>query len=866
MASITRRNMLKTGIAASAGAFTAGRSSTTEGQHAAGVSQLEFGSEQKLAVVASRSPRTRALFDFGWRFHLGHAADPALDFGFGEPSRESTFAKADYVAPVGELDFDDGAWQEIDLPHDWALDLPFISSDENSAQGWKPIGRRYPATSVGWYRRRFDVPAEDRGKRVFLEFDGVYRDAVVLLNNHYLGREFSGYVPVIYDITDYLRYGKQNVIVVRADASFAEGWFYEGTGIYRHVWLTTIDTLHLIHWGTTVVSKPEGTGASVSVSNEVANEGERPRTCRLVVSLIDMSGKEVAVFRSDPQTIPAWGRAMFHGNTTLVNARLWSCEEPNIYNAISSVESDGVTTDRGETPFGIRSIHFDANLGFMLNGKPVKVRGTCNHQDHAGVGAAVPDRLQQERVALLQSMGSNAYRTTHNPATPELLDACDRAGMLVMSETRMMASTLEGLDQLDRMVRRDRNHPSIVLWSLANEEPDQGSQTGAFIVSAMKRRAAELDPTRPVTAAMNGGWGRGLSHIVDVQGFNYAGQGGGGGKDTAAHIDAFHKAFPNLPTVGTETASVTTTRGIYADDPKRGYANAYGLNYPDYTLPTPGWWSIYAERKFLSGAFAWTGLDYRGEPSPYSSVSVSAQMGAMDTCGFPKDAYYYYKAWWGTEPVLHLFPHWNWAGQEGKPIEVWCYSNLEEIELLVNGKRVGLQKMQPNGYVHWQIPYAAGRIEARGRRQGKVVLTEQRETTGACASLRLTATYPVLRADREDMTSVRVEALDSKGRVVPLADNMIDFGLSGPGRILGVGNGDPSSRESDRPSTPLRASRLLFNGLAMVFVQVLDQPGKLQLQASATGIPSARISIPLQAAVRRLAVPLSALKVKPVES
>ena len=863
MASITRRTMLKTGFAASAGALTAGRALTAQGQPIADMSEFNSVLEPASLAAASASPRTRALLDFGWKFHLGHASDPALDFGFGEPSRESTFAKAAYVAPVGERDFDDSAWQEIDLPHDWALDLPFITSDENSAQGWKPIGRRFPATSVGWYRRRFDVPAESHGKRILLEFDGVYRDAIVLLNNHYLGREFSGYVPFTYDITDYLRYGEQNMLVVRADASLAEGWFYEGPGIYRHVWLTTTDSLHLAHWGTTVVSKPEGTGASVSVSNEVANESDKPRTCRVVVRLIDPSGKEAAVLRSAPQTVEAWGKVTFRSDTTLSAARLWSCEEPHLYNANCSLESDGVTTDLRETTFGIRSIHFDANTGFLLNGKPVKLKGTCNHQDHAGVGAAVPDRLQEERIALLVGMGSNAYRTTHNPATTELLDACDRAGMLVMSETRMMASTPEGLDQLDRMIRRDRNHPSIVLWSLANEEPDQGSERGAMIVSVMKRRAAELDPTRPVTAAMNGGWGRGLSHVVDVQGFNYAGAGGGGGDGTAAHIDAFHKAFPNLPTVGTETASVTTTRGIYADDPKRGYANAYGLNYPGYTLPTPQWWSIYADRKFLSGAFAWTGLDYRGEPSPYSSVSVSAQMGAMDTCGFPKDSYYYYKAWWGTEPVLHLFPHWNWAGQEGKPIAVWCYSNLEEIELLVNGKRVDVQKMKPNGYVQWQVPYAPGSIEARGLRQGKVVLTERRETTGAAASLRLTATYPSLRADREDMTSVRVEALDSKGRPVPFADHSIEFALAGPGRILGVGNGDPSSRESDRPLTPRRARRFLFNGLAMVFVQALDQPGALQLQASSTGIAPSEISIPLQAASHRLAVPASALKLKP---
>jgi beta-galactosidase len=330
---------------------------------------------------------------------------------------------------------------------------------------------------------------------------------------------------------------------------------------------------------------------------------------------------------------------------------------------------------------------------------------------------------------------------------------------------------------------------------------------------------------------------------------------GGGGRGTADAIDLFHTNFPHQPTIGTETSSVTTTRGIYKDDPKRGYVNAYGLTFPGYTLPTNGWWSIYAERSFLSGAFAWTGFDYRGEPDPFHTVSISSQFGAMDTCGFPKDMYFYYKAWWGEEPVLHVFPHWNWAGQDGLPINVWCYSNLDAVELLLNGRSLGVQAMRRNGYLQWEVPYEPGEIEARGYRAGKVVRAEKRETTGPPAKLRLTSSRANLTADREDMTSVRVEVLDDAGRLVPVAPNMVEFTLGGPGRIIGLGNGDPSCREADKPETPSTGKRSVFGGLAMVYLQALDAPGTLLLNATAVGLEPGRLLVQTQSGHRRLAVP-----------
>ncbi len=860
MSEYTRRGLLKAGLAASAGIFTGTDSAAFAGDFQQ--PSAESAAAEQVADVAEASPRQRLLLDFDWRFHLGNAADQALDFGYGAPRREGTFAKAAFVAEVGEETFDDSSWRMLDLPHDWAVELPFITSNAtymegsepklvNYGEGRKPIGREFPATSIGWYRRKIVLPAGSEGKRVHLQFDGVFRDAIVLFNNHYLGRNFSGYAPFSFDVTDYLLHGKPNQLTVRADATLSEGWFYEGTGIYRHVWLTIADPLHVPQWGTWVRALPGPAGAQVTVGTELANHSDEPQRVTLSTVISDPSGAPVLTLRSEPQTIAPWESAEVQSQGMVHAPALWSCDDPKLYRAATTVQTAGKVADRVETVFGVRAIRFDADKGFFLNDKPIKIKGTCNHQDHAGVGSAIPDQLQEDRVALLKASGSNACRTSHNPPTPEFLDACDRLGMMVMDETRMMASTPEGLSQLERLVKRDRNHPSVIIWSLANEEPDQGSQVGAHIVASMKRAVKRLDPTRPVTAAMNGGWGRGVTSVVDVQGFNYAGEGGGGGADTGKNIDAFHRKFPALPTVGTETASVWTTRGIYKKDPAKAFATGYDTDYPGYTMSAEGWWSVYAAREYLSGGFAWTGFDYRGEPSPFDNTGISSPMGMLDLCGFPKDSYFFYRSAWQAEPVVHLFPHWNWAGEEGQNIDVWCYSNLDQVELLVNGRSVGRQTLPRIGHVQWSVPYHPGRIEARGYRGGKIVLVSVRETTGPAATLKLTPNRLAMRANREDLISVRVEALDSKGRMVPIAGNLVQFKLQGAGRLVGVGNGDPGCREADKPETAQKARRSLFSGLAMVYVQALDQPGEVRLQATADGLAPASASLLSKAAEAR---------------
>ena len=567
----TRRKFLKTGLAATAGAAAAAKAALP----LAGVTKTEEAANVRSEVPTQvvEFSTSRDLLDFGWRFHFGHADDPAKDFGFGAQNREATFAKSGAFPPVTRANFDDSAWRSVDLPHDWAVELPFekgpatLDRDgkptgryELPDHGAKPIGRDFPETSIGWYRRVFDIPAKDEGKRISVEFDGVFRHAMVMFNGHYIGDEFSGYAPFRFDLTDFVNYGDKNVLTVRVDATLAEGWFYEGAGIYRHVWLTKSNPVHVAPDGIYARSEVHANSATIFIQTEVQNESDTAIRCTVTPQILNVNPYQVATGPSKTELVPARGSHIFESQYTMDHPRFWSLEEPVLYELRSLVENGTALHDVGRATFGIRSTRFDADKGFFLNEKPVKLKGTCNHQDHAGVGAALPDRLQSYRVERLKSMGCNAYRTSHNPPTPELLDACDRLGMMVMCETRMMSSNPEGLSQLERMIRKYRNHPSIIIWSLGNEEREQGTPRGAKIVASMKRLAKELDPSRLVTIAMNNSWGKGASAVLDVQGCNY----------NDGKIDDFHKQFPTQPMVGTETASTVSTRGIYENDKERG--------------------------------------------------------------------------------------------------------------------------------------------------------------------------------------------------------------------------------------------------------------------------------------------------------
>ncbi len=655
----------------------------------------------------------------------------------------------------------------------------------------------------------------------------------------------SGYAPLALDLTDFANFGDKsaaasgsNVLVVRVDASLDEGWFYEGAGIYRHVWLTKTSPVHVARWGnyvrpdfgsvTGIVTSANQT--TVLVNTEVANDTDADVVGLVRAVLIDPAGKTVATAVSDPAPVLARESFTFALHTTVWHPQLWSLETPNLYRAVTTVEVDGKVMDEDTATFGIRTLRFDADRGFLLNGKPVKIKGTCNHQDHAGVGEAIPDRIQAYRLERLKWMGSNGCRTSHNPPTTEFLDACDRMGMLVMDETRMMSSNPEGLSELERLIKRDRNHPSVIIWSLGNEEPEQSNTRGARIVRTMRALQQRIDPSRVATVAMNGSWGGvGISTVVDVQGCNY----------NDGSIDAYHKEHPKQPMIGTETASSLATRGIYANDPTRGYMSAYDTEKPRWGNTAEEWWSFYADRDWLAGGFAWTGFDYRGETTPYKWPCISSHFGILDTCGFAKDTAYYYKTWWGSQPALHLLPHWNWEGKEGQEIEVWAYCNQDSVELFLNGTSLGSQPVKKNSHLAWKVKYAPGSLEARASKGGKVVLTEKRETAGTAAKLVAVADRANITADGQDLAVINVSIVDAQGRAVPNADNKVTFALSGPGVVIGVGNGDPSCHEPDKAS-----ERSAFNGLCMAIMQSRrDTAGPISVTVSSPGLETAVVEV-----------------------
>jgi beta-galactosidase len=774
------------------------------------------------AAQAAVSPREQLLLDFGWKFQLGNSSDPARDLGFG--TNQEFFAKTGDVK-LARVGYDDSTWRTLNLPHDWAVELPFVWDKELQSHGFKPLGRRYPETSVGWYRREFEVPASDAGRRIAVEFDGAFRDVMIFVNGCFIGRNDNGYAPFRFDITDFLRIGAKNCILVRVDASFGDGWFYEGAGIYRHVWLTKTDALHLGRWESWVRTEMKRDAATVSLATIVVNEGKDAETASVRWEILDASGKTVVTAETPAQQIAADGGGSFEATATIMHPALWSVETPNLYTAIVTVKTGDKVRDAERVTFGVRTVKFDADHGFFLNGESMKIQGTCNHQDHAGVGAALPDRLQAFRLGVLQGIGCNAVRTSHNMPTPELVSACDRMGVMMMCETRQLSSSPEGMAQLETMIKRYRNSPSIIIWSIGNEEwrlQNEDAEEGAKIASAMVRRCHELDPTRVVSAAVNGDNEKGVSDAFDIIGFNYG----------LNRPDGYHKEHPTRPIYGSETASTISTRGVYQTDPLRNTLSAYDVNNPGWGEQAEEWWTFYATREWMAGGFAWTGFDYRGEPTPYGWPSINSQFGIVDMCGFPKDNYFYYKAWWTKEPVLHLLPHWNWEGREGEEIPVWVQSNLDEVELLVNGKSAGKQKVPRLGHVEWKVRYEAGAIEAQGWKDGKLVLTEKRETTGPIASVRLTADRTTLDrggidADGEDVAVLTVEALDSAGRAIPTAANSIQFKVTGEGALIGVGNGDPNCQESDK-----EAKRSLFNGLAQAIVQSTKKAGTIEIEAS----------------------------------
>ena len=756
-----------------------------------------------LNLRAEESPREHLSLDANWKFHLGDDWPNALRL---DKAGESG-------GPAAEK-FNDSSWRTLDLPHDWAIELPFDKSSDTS-HGFKPVGPGFAKNSIGWYRRAFELPKTDAGKRIWLTFDGVFRDATVWVNGWLVQRHEGGYYPFRQDITDIVRFGGKNLVTVKVDASRFEGWFYEGAGIYRHVWLDKTAPVTIAPDGVFVYSKfkndvPDGFG-EIHIQTSLLNTGNTKAEATVRNELIAPDGKVIEHYPMDSHNTLSLTQGEQKEFKTVIKFHpknqgdssdgayvepaahdpiLWSPETPKLYKVITTVSVDGKVVDHKETEFGIRTFAFDKDKGFLLNGKPYELYGTCNHQDMAGVGAALPDALQYFRVAKLKEFGCNAYRTSHNPPTPELLDACDHLGMIVMDESRLLGSDSENLRKWEDQVRRDRNHASVGIWSVANEEFFvQSTPQAGNVTRTMQNLVKQLDPTRPVTyAAPQGDTFDGVNGAIEVRGWNY---------HIGQDMDNYHAKHPDQPNVGTEQASTVSTRGIYENDKARGYVSAYDVNAPSWAHTAERWWSYFADRPWLSGGFVWTGFDYRGEPTPYAWPCINSHFGVLDVCGYPKDNFYYYRSWWTTNTVLHLLPHWNWAGKEGQEIRVDALSNCEEVELFLNGASIGKQPMKRNSKLTWQVKYAPGIVSAKGFNGGKVVADTKVETTGEAAAVQLTPNRAIINADGEDVSVITVSVADEKGRTVPTAGNKISFALEGAGKILGVGNGDPSCHEPD---------------------------------------------------------------------
>jgi beta-galactosidase len=729
-------------------------------------------------------------FDEGWRFALGSSASATKDFGYGRGSGHLAKAGSG-EGPVNPL-FGDGKWRQIDLPHDWAIELPFDQKADGS-HGHKAIGRDFPDNSVGWYRKSFQIGKDLIGKRISLTFDGIFRNAQVWCNGTFLKRNDSGYIGFTVDLTNTIRYGSKNVVTVRVDASEFEGWFYEGAGIYRHTWLNINEPVKLVKDGQFLIPKVDKANGVVETHSEVQNNSNVTQKVRAIAIIDGPNGPSVST--SQEVALAPGEIAKLTMKPRVNNPKLWSIDSPFLYDARVQLTVNNVTIDEYKTKIGFRTVVWDPNKGLTINGKYTKIQGTCNHQDSAGVGSALPDRLNYWRIEQLKKMGCNAYRTSHNPPTPELLDACDKLGMIVLDETRAFGATEEAQDQLTRLIRRDRNHPSVIFWSIGNEEfALNGSEEGQRMGKAAVQLAHMLDPTRVTTyAGNNGGEYYGVNASVDIRGFNYG----------LGAADQYHMDHPLQPVHGSETASTTTTRGTYADDYRNGRVSAYDGQKVGWGSGAEEWWMYAAAREWFIGGFVWTGFDYRGEPTPTGWPTINSHFGIMDTCGFPKDIYYYYQSWWTDKLVVHILPHWNWRGDEGKVKDVWVYSNAEEIELFLNSRSLGKQKMPFTGHLSWKVPYEPGKLVAKALKGGKEVGTESVETTGDTEDLRLEADRSEISGDGKDISVINLYGLDAGGRVVPTANDKVEFEIEGPGKIIGVGNGNPTSLEPDTyvPST-----------------------------------------------------------------
>ena len=778
------------------------------------------------------SPAKQINFDADWKFHFGNASNPEKDFNY---SIANIFSKSGNAGGTAiDPNFNDKDWKTLNLPHDWLAELPFVNvkNSDVMSHGYKPAGGLFPETSIGWYRKHFKIAKSDSGLRHRIRFDGVFRNASFWINGFYLGNNQSGYTGVSYDISNYLNYEKENVLVVRVDATQYEGWFYEGAGIYRHTWLNTYNNIHIAEDGIFIYTNVQGKNGEVNIEVTVENQNSSPGKVIVNVYVADRSGNIIGKAPAQPVSLGNNESKTIKQKISVTGPVLWSLENPYLYRVVADVRSSGQIIDSRKVRFGIRTIDISSK-GLFINGKYVKVHGVCNHQDHAGVGSALPDYLQYYRIRLLKDMGANAYRSSHNPPTPELLDACDSLGMLVLDENRLLNSSPEYLDQFEKLIKRDRNRACVFLWSIGNEEGwVQTTPVGKKIAEVLLEKQKELDPTRLSTYGADvPNVYKGINEVIPVRGFNY----------NLSGIADYHKAHPDQPIIGTEVGSTVTTRGIYVRDSVHAYLPDHDITAPPWASTAETWWKLFATEDWLIGGFVWTGFDYRGEPTPYQWPNINSHFGIMDICGFPKNIYYYYQSWWTNKDVLHISPDWNlaagkadWRIKTGQPVDIWVNSNADNVELFLNGKSLGKKDMPRNGHLQWSVHYEPGTLEAVAFKKGKKI-TSFVETTGVPAEVVLTPYKTTMLADGEDASVINISVMDEKGREVPDANNMIRFTIKGPGKIIGVGNGDPSSHEPDKCANGAW-QRSLFNGKCQVIIQATTEPGTIYFEAQAAGL------------------------------
>ena len=818
------------------------------------------------AVRAQLPPRSIRLLDRGWYLHTmptdtGREIVPKLT------AEEIRKLRCPWPA---------GKWAPVNLPDDYVVrgkflhhpvgreapaGTPFpIRRYEYSQHAWGHHG--YLPVYPAWYYRTFRLGVADRHKTVWLNFGGAYRDAIVFVNGRFVAQHPSGYTGFRLNISGFVHTVRPNSVAVRVDPRWFEGWWYEGGGIYRHVRLIVTGKLHVAPWGTFIISTVPGpihygtpTGdhafARLTIETTVKNDHKGARHFDLISRIINPAGKVVAVV-SGREQLAGGQKATFIQHTSVGDAALWSLHHCNLYHLRTHIEIDGVLTDDKITTFGIRTLKFDPNRGFFLDGRHVEIKGTCNHQDFPGVGIGAPDNLWFWRIAKLKAIGSNAYRTAHNPLATAFYRACDHLGMLVMDENRHLGDTYlpkafpgikdGNLADLKAMVLQDRNDPCVIMWSMCNEEwrghpPLQGSHAGALLFKPMMKLVHRLDPTRPVTCAMSGGFDRsGFASVEDIIGMNY---------NYPLYFKT-HRLFPDKMIFGSEDQDGYGSRGTDFTNVRAGLISEYdewiknGKEVPVWGNAPWNSAALVLTHRFVAGEFIWTGFDYRGEPNPTQWPDVSNNTGMMDLCGFPKTSYYFWRSCWKKTPQVYIFPAWDFPkGMIGHPIVIRCYSNCPRVDLFLNGRNLGLKRMRPYRYVDWTVPYQPGTLEARGYDSaGTPVARFTVRTPGPARSLRLMDEFRHLRADGESVAPIGVEIVDSHGHVVPMADNMVHFRVSGVGKIAGVGNGDPASHEPN-----VANYRRAFRGLCMVLVRAGLKPGIIRVTATARGLQPAVLTL-----------------------